>query len=145
MATTLRLCATMIFLLLIVPITFSQVAEKTLVKSFAVEPHQAIVVDVPGAVNVKTWENNVLRVQITIALNNGNEAILKSLVSAGRYNVIPKEENGVVTLVAPALEKEVQVGGKPLEDAVSIMIFAPQNVTVKIAGYANNTAINSSL
>lgn len=132
-------------LLLIAPLAFGQVAEKTLVKSFAIAKQQTVVVDVPGNVEVKTWTNDLLRIQMTIALNNGSESILKSLISAGRYNLVAKESDGTFLIEAPALAKVVQIGGKPLEDSFSITIFAPENVTVKLKNASiNNTGVGSS-
>lgn len=132
-------------LLLIAPLAFGQVAEKTLVKSFAITKQQTVVVDVPGNVEVKTWTNDLLRIQMTITLQNGSESILKSLISAGRYNLVAKESDGTFLIEAPALGKVVQIGGKPLEDSFSITIFAPENVTVKLNNASvNNTGVGSS-
>ncbi|MBK7871844.1 MAG: hypothetical protein IPJ74_14775 [Saprospiraceae bacterium] len=132
-------------LLLIAPLAFGQVAEKTLVKSFAITKQQTVVVDVPGNVEVKTWTNDLLRIQMTITLHNGSESILKSLISAGRYNLVAKESDGTFLIEAPALGKVVQIGGKPLEDSFSITIFAPENVTVKLNNASvNNTGVGSS-
>lgn len=136
---------TTMLLLLIAPLAFGQVAEKTLVKSFAIAKQQTVVVDVPGNVEVKTWTNDLLRIQMTITLNNGSESILKSLISAGRYNLVAKESDGTFLIEAPALGKVVQIGGKPLEDSFSITIFAPENVTVKLKNASvNNTGVSSS-
>ena len=144
MTTFLRFFTTITLLLLIAPLAFGQVAEKTLVKSFAVDKNQTVSIDVPGPVEVKSWSNTTIRVQMTITLQNGNEAILKSLISAGRYNLVAKEEAGVVIIHAPALEKEVQIGGEPLKDAISIIVFAPDSVTIKNAQNTHNTSVGSS-
>ncbi len=144
MTTFLRFFTTITLLLLIAPLAFGQVAEKTLVKSFAVDKNQTVAIEVPGPVEVKTWSNTTIRVQMTITLQNGKEAILKSLISAGRYNLVAKEKDGVIIIHAPALEKEVQIGGEPLKDAISIIVFAPESITVKNAVNSNNTTVGSS-
>ncbi|MDX1942814.1 MAG: hypothetical protein SFU99_19780 [Saprospiraceae bacterium] len=132
-------------LLLIAPLAFGQVAEKTLVKSFAIAKQQTVMVNVPGNIEVKTWTGDLLRIQMTITLNSGNESILKSLISAGRYNLVAKDSDGMLLIEAPAAGKVVEIGGKPLEDSFSITIFAPENVTVKLKNASvNNTGVSSS-
>lgn len=118
-------------LLTIASAAIAQSAEKTLVKSFPLEANQSVSLDLPGAIEVKTWDSELLRVQITITLQNGTEAVLKSLISAGRYNLIAKTGDSLV-IAAPALAKEVQLGGKTLEDHVSFLVFAPKSVAVKL-------------
>ncbi len=132
-----------ILLLGIASIAFAQSAEKTLVKSFPLET-QIVSLNLTGAAEVKVWDNDLLRVQMTITLYNGNEAILKSLISAGRYNVVATVENGQMVIAVPAMEREVQIGGKALEDDVTFIIYAPKNVSVKLPT-ANSTSRSNTL
>lgn len=127
-----------IFLLGITSLAFAQSTEKTLVKSFPLEA-KTVSLDLIGATEVKTWDNELLRVQITITLHNGSEAVLKSLISAGRYNLIAKIENGQTVISAPAMAREVQIGGKALQDDVSFIIYAPKNASVT-SKTANSTS-----
>jgi hypothetical protein len=109
-----------------------QPIEKTLVKSFNLEGKTAVALEVPGPVEVQTWSHNYLRVQMQITLDNGNEAIFKSLVQAGRYNLRLElnEERGIIR--APAMAREVQIGGQPLGEQISLLIFAPDNVLIEL-------------
>lgn len=143
MKKTLHALTITTFLLLIAPLAFGQVAEKTLVKSFAVAKGQVITMDVSSPVEVKTWNNDLMRVQITIKLANGNESILKSLISAGRYNFVATDDAGNMVITAPNLDREVTVGGEVLQDALSIIVFVPDNVTVKTK-QPSNTSPGSS-
>lgn len=129
-----------IFLLSIASLAFAQSAEKTLVKSFPLEA-KTVSVDLIGATEVKTWDNDLLRVQMTITLHNGSEAVLKSLISAGRYNLIATVENGQTIISAPGMAREVQVGGKALQDDVSFIIYAPKNAAIKLS---NTNSISQS-
>ncbi len=142
MKTALRPISSFLFVLLITTLTYGQAAEKTLVKSFAVMPQQTVSVNIAAPIEVKNWDNTLLRVQITITLPNGNEALLKSLVSAGRYNVVAKEADGSLILTSPGLEREALIGNKAIEEVISIVIFAPREATVKLI---HNTALSSSL
>ncbi|MFN7117625.1 MAG: hypothetical protein ACK4TA_12560 [Saprospiraceae bacterium] len=132
-----------ILLLGIASIAIAQSAEKTLVKSFPVET-QAVSLNLVGATEVKIWENDLLRVQMTVTLYNGNEAILKSLISAGRYNLVANVENGQTVITLPAMEREVQIGGKALRDDVTFVIYAPKNVSVKLPT-ANSTSSSNTV
>ena len=127
-----------ILLLGITSLAFTQSAEKTLVKSFPLEA-KTVSLDLAGAIEVKTWDNDMLRGQMTITLQNGSEAVLKSLISAGRYNLVAKVENGHTIISAPGMAREVQIGGKALEDKVQFIIFAPKNASVQLPT-ANSTS-----
>lgn len=141
MATTLRTTIT-ILLLGVTSIAFTQ-SEKTLVKSFPLEASQTVSLDLPGAIKVKTWDGDLLRIQMTITLQNGNEAVLKSLISAGRYNLIAKVNGSTMNVTAPSLAREVQIGGKALGDNVTFLVFAPKNISVKLPTSTSTTLRNT--
>lgn len=137
MATKLHTFFTLV-LFVIASAAIAQSTEKTLIKSFPLEASQTVSLDLPGAIEVKTWDGELLRVQMTITLHNGSEAVLKSLISAGRYNLIAKAGDSVV-ISAPSMLREVQLGGKALEDSVSFLVYAPKNISVKLPN-ANTTS-----
>jgi len=118
-------------LLLSVAPTQAQQAEKTLVKSFNLNGQSTIFLDLDGVVNVTTWSEPQMRIQMNISLQNGNENMLKSLVTAGRYNLNTKEENGTFSIVAPGLERQIKLGsGQSLGEQISYEVFAPKGVTI---------------
>lgn len=122
-------------LLLAVAPTKAQQAEKTLVKSFNLNGQSTIFLDFDGDVKVTTWNEPQMRIQMTITLQNGNDNMLKSLVTAGRYNLNTKDEKGQLSIVAPGLERQIKLGnGQMLGELVSFQVFAPKNVEVKIKG-----------
>lgn len=122
---------TLPLLLAFVPIR-AQHAEKTLVKAFNLKGQTEIFLDVEGSVNVTTWNEPQMRVQMTITLQNGSETMLKSLVTAGRYNLDSDEENGEYRIVAPGLDRQVKFSsGRLLGEQISFTVFAPKDVTVK--------------
>lgn len=141
MTTYLQKCF-VIAIFLTASTAIAQSAEKTLVKSFPLEAMQTVSLDLIGAIEVKTWDSELLRVQMTISLQNGSEAVLKSLISAGRYNLVAKTGDSIV-ITAPAMAKEVQLGGKTLEDTVSFVVYAPKNVSVKLPTTTTTTQRNT--
>jgi hypothetical protein len=63
-----------------------------------------------------------------IELDRGSEALLKSLVRAGRYNLTAEETEDIYSIVAPNLNREIKIGGQPLNDQVSFVVKKPRNV-----------------
>jgi len=121
------------FLILTWAVQAQPMTEKTFVKSFNFENQQEILLDLAGDVEIQQWSNSLMRVQITIALPNGTEAMLKSLIRAGRYNLQAQAEDGHTLVQAPNLLRKVTVGGKELQENISYTVFAPKNLTVKLA------------
>lgn len=105
-----------------------QQAEKTLVKSFNLNGLQTVSLGIDAPVEVSDWDQPFLRVQMHIELDRGTEALLKSLVRAGRYNMVGSEDERVYRIVAPDLGREVKVGGQLLSDRVSFVVKKPRNV-----------------
>lgn len=105
-----------------------QQAEKTLVKSFNLGGLQTVSLGVDAPVEVTDWDQPFLRVQMHIEIDRGTEGLLKSLVRAGRYNLTSEQEEGIYTITAPNLEREVKIGGHLLSDKVSFVIKKPRNV-----------------
>lgn len=112
-------------------VTLSAQIEKTLVKSFDLDGSQLVRLDLPGKVEIKTWENETLRVQMTISLDTGTEAMLKSLVTAGRYNAKSDNQADGFRILMPGLVNELMVRGKTVTEQFTFIVFAPKKVTVQ--------------
>ena len=127
-------------LLLVTTISYSQTqVERTLVKSFNLKGNDLVVLDLEGQIEVKEWKNDIMRVQMTINLEEGTSSMLKSLIQIGRYNLVSKSGEEF-KVYAPAMKKEIKVRGKVLKENIVYTIFAPENVTVKMAGEASTNA-----
>ncbi len=125
---------TLTLLLFTTSFGLSQEVEKVLVKSFNLQGSQAVILEMDAPTEVKTWKNDLLRVQMTITLSNGSESMLKSLIEVGRYNLKSEVIDGQFKVFAPALAKEVKIGGKTLDERVSIVVYGPESVQVKLTG-----------
>lgn len=123
---------TLPLLLLLATISFGQNVEKTLVKSFNLKGNDIVQIEFNGPTELKTWDNDILRIQMTISLENGSEAMLKSLVQIGRYNLKGNETDTAFAIDIPGLLREVKVRGNVLEEHVNFTVFAPKNVTVQL-------------
>ncbi len=129
---------TVCLLLLTVPGLAQGQIEKTLVKSFNLKGSQSLVLDLDGDVEVVTWKNKVVRIQMTIGLETGSNAMLKSLIKAGRYNLNGiVDDEGFFVVDIPQIHKEITVGGQPLSEEISYIVHAPEHVSVRMAGDAS--------
>ncbi|MEN9610342.1 MAG: hypothetical protein RLZZ628_1156 [Bacteroidota bacterium] len=105
--------------------------EKIFAKSFHPQGRQTLVLNLADKVEVREWDNPMVRIQIKIALSNSGEGLLKALVETGRYHLSTVFEEQTVTVAAPRMTVPVQLGNGSKE-LVSYLIFAPRNVAVKI-------------
>ena len=121
-------------LLLMAMTGFGQGAEKVLVKSFNLDGSQLVQLDIQGDVEVREWSNNYLRVQMTVQIENGTEALLKSLVRAGRYNLYAQSTDGACRIGSPGLVKQVRIGEEALKEHLSYVVYSPANVEIEQSG-----------
>ena len=116
--------------LLFAPSLYGQGAEKVLVKSFNLEGNYAVQLDLPGAVEVKEWDNTYMRIEMHVGVAHINESLLRTLIQSGRYNIYGKTEEGVYKVFIPGLYKQVKVGGKEIEESFSFTILCPREVGI---------------
>lgn len=128
---------------LISQLAFAQVAEKTLVKSFNLQGQQLVVLNLDGDVQVQEWNNDIMRVQMTISIPNVHTTTLKSLVQAGRYNLKSKLGDESYEVYSPGLQREVKIKGQKLDEKINYIVYAPNDVVVKLAGEASTSNIQS--
>jgi hypothetical protein len=117
-----------------------QSIEKTLVRSFNLQGASDVTLQLQGPVEVKTWSQDILRVQMTVRLDRGSEAMLRSLVQAGRYNLhgVPAED--AFTIEAPGLSRDVLFNGQQLAENISFTVFAPEEVQITVEDGASAAA-----
>ena len=124
-----------------------QQAERILVKSFNLEGNQVVLLDLAGNVEVQPWNNDILRIQMTISLETGSDAMLKSLIQAGRYNLKSQTGDDAYTISNPEMDKQIMVRGKELVEELTYIVYAPENVLVKLKDNSTSGLVgeNSSL
>jgi hypothetical protein len=132
LAMSLLMCTSMI----------AQTAERTLVKSFNLKENKTVVLDLKGQVEVQHWKNDLVRIQIGINLENASDAVLKSLIAAGRYNLTDVADKNGLVISSPTLDKEITIKGQLLKEHLTYTIFLPEDVSVKIADESSTTVEN---
>ena len=123
---------TLCIALLISTSVFTQTAEKTLVKSFNLKGNQLVILDLAGQVEIIDWSNDLMRMNMTVSLENGNEGMLKSLVQVGRYNLNSEEEDSGLLVNAPNLQRQITVRGNEIKENISYIVYKPENVEVQL-------------
>ena len=113
----------------------AQHSERTLVKSFNPNGNNHLLIDLPGELSVSPWNENFVRVQFTIQLENGSDAILKGLLVAGRYH-LAGETGDAFRVHAPGLARTLPQRSHPLLEKFSVEVFAPSDMRVTQAGAA---------
>jgi hypothetical protein len=109
--------------------------EKIFAKSFHPQGRQTVVLNLADKVEVREWDNPMVRIQIKITLSNSGEGLLKALVETGRYHLSTVFDEQTVTVAAPRMNVPVQLAGGSKE-IISYIIFAPRNVLVRTDGDA---------
>ncbi|MEL6866478.1 MAG: hypothetical protein AAFP19_18780 [Bacteroidota bacterium] len=128
----LRIVLILVLIASVASLSFGQTAEKVLVKSFNLKGKDVIVLDLEGEVEVQQWKNDIMRVQMTVALTNRNSTTLKSLIRAGRYNLKSKVDNDACVVYAPGMQRDIRIKGQELKENISFVVYAPENVIVKV-------------
>ena len=116
----------------------AQQAEKILVKSFNLHGSQIVFLNLDGPVEVQTWNSDLMRIQMTVAIENGSEAMIKSLLTAGRYNLSASEDESNYQINAPGLQRELMLRGNPLVEKITYQVFAPKDVLIKLKNEASS-------
>ncbi|MBR9920928.1 MAG: hypothetical protein GYB31_08810 [Bacteroidetes bacterium] len=110
----------------------AQEVEKTLVQSLNPGDNFAVQFDMTGPVEVREWDNTIIRIQTTIQLHNATETILRGLIRAGRYSPTGVSEDGLYLVSIPGLSKQVTVGGQELQESFSYIIYVPKEMSVEL-------------
>ena len=105
--------------------------ERTLVKGFNLEGNNTVLIDVAenSEVIINDWNQDQMRVIMTVSLTNGSDMMLKSLVKVGRYNLDSSNEPDFFRVFLPALERKVKLrNGGVLVENIDFEVFKPSNV-----------------
>lgn len=79
-----------------------------------------------------------MRVHVTIGIETGSDAMLKSLVTAGRYNLKSTETIEGVKIDSPGLARTITVRGVELKENISYVVYKPEDVTLRLKNEASS-------
>jgi hypothetical protein len=143
---TYRLVSFGLLLSLVLQPTFTALmaqggTEKVLVKSFQLDGRQEVVLHASGPVEVRRWQGDVMRVQMTVYVEQATETMVKSLVQAGRYNIRTETIEGHWEVTTPGLQREVLRNGQPLQERIAYLVFLPENVHLTVKSESSASAL----
>jgi hypothetical protein len=116
-------------------------AERTFVKSFNLLGRQTVVLNLGDNVQVQPWDNEVMRIQMTVALPSTNDATLKALAESGRYMLKSDLDLSTMTVTTPNLRNAIKVNGTELKETLSFIVFVPKTATVLRNSDANSKIV----
>jgi hypothetical protein len=110
----------------------AQTASKVFNKSFNTDNRGTIVLDLPGTIDLKIWDNPSIKFEIGVTLASGNGPMLNELANIGRYNLISKSEGDMLTITAPNLQKQLKVKGEALREVLTFVVFVPKDLKIEL-------------
>jgi hypothetical protein len=111
-------------------------ASKTFVKTIAMENATGVVLAVDGPVTVSEWNENYLRVEMTVTVTNFSEYMLKQLAEAGRYKLESVMDGSLVVVSCPKLARKPVISGTTVNEEVGYRVFVPKGVAAQQTGAA---------
>lgn len=89
---------------------WAQPLTKTLVKSFKLETARSIAFVTHSTVETRQWDQSFLRVEMRIELEDAHPALLRSLISSGRYQVRASRTAEGLRLRTPNMTRSIMLG-----------------------------------
>lgn len=103
----------------------AQDSEKTLVKTLNPDEAANVHINIKNeSMESNPWDEGTIRIQLAVEANVP-EAILTQLVKAGRYSLDGNKDGEVYIVSAPNLDKAITIGGKDLEEKITISVQTP--------------------
>ena len=112
--------------------TSAQTVSKIFNKSFNTDNRGTIMLDLPGMIDVKTWDNPSIKFEIGVSLPSGNGSMLNELANIGRYNLVSRAEGDILIITAPNLQKQLKIKGEALKEVLTFVVFVPKDLKVEL-------------
>lgn len=111
----------------------AQTVTRTFTRSFNMTGINSVFLDLPGTVDVTSWDNPTLRFEITVQMPDGTSpSMLEELVRIGRYNLTMVNTDGQSTVSAPNLKRQLKAKGAEIKEQVSFNVFAPKKLELTL-------------
>lgn len=121
----------MLLPLLILPNLSTGQAERTFVKSFNLQGHQTVNLNLGDNVQVIQWDSELMRIQMTVSTPSVNDGMLKSIAESGRYMLKNDVTVQSYVVTVPSIERSIKINGNEVKETISYVVYAPRNVTVQ--------------
>lgn len=125
-----NLSATLLLLLTALTPVTAQV-EKTFVQSFNPQGLPVVLADLKGDIQIETWTQPTVRLQLTVRIKNANETSLRTLITTGRYRLYGKSEGTTFYITAPSLRRDAQLNNTTIHEEFEVKVFVPENINLE--------------
>lgn len=115
-------------------------AQKTLVRSIALEGRTELLASLPGQVELQVWDKDFARLQTIVAVENCQQVILDRLVAVGRYEIALEDMGTAYKIIMPKGQKVVKLKGQALEEEMKFILYIPQKVATEIENLAHDNS-----
>ncbi len=116
--------------LLLLPGIATGQSERTFVKSFNLMGRQTAVVNLGDNIQVTYWDNDLVRVQMTVKVATVNDATLKAIAESARYTLKSDLTVQHLVITAPNLNATIKINGNELKETITYQVFLPKNIAV---------------
>lgn len=124
------ICTTTLLVLCVFS-TSAQTVSKTFTKAFNVSGVNQIQLDIPGTIDLKTWDNPTIRFEITVNMPTGTSpSMLDELARVGRYNLTLTTQSDQTLIEAPNLKRTIKAKGQEIKENITFTIHAPKNALI---------------
>lgn len=133
---TLKSFSLFLLMLLCSCVLIAQNGTKTFNKSFNTESKSTLVFDLPGAIDLKIWNNPTVKIEMSVSLPSANPAMLNELANIGRYNMVSRTDAEKWFVSIPAMSKHIKLKGETLKEVLSFVVFMPKDLKVELPNAA---------
>jgi len=128
--------ASLALLLTLTGIVSAQNTGKTFTKPFNTDGASRIKFDLPGPIDLKIWNQAIIRVEISVDLPSGHISMLDQLAKVGRYDLNAENVDGELVVTSPNMHRVVRVKGERLKENLTYVIFVPKDMDVVLLNSA---------
>ncbi len=131
---------------LVANMAFAQ-AERTFVKSFNLKGDNQVVLNLDGAVEVKEWDEEIVRVMMNVSFENANDNAIRFFAERGRYRILQKAENGTMLISNMARSGNIKYQGREVGEVVTYTVYVPNGTSVEVEGAetVSNTSSDTNI
>jgi hypothetical protein len=114
-----------VMFMLLIAFNLNAQSEKTLIKTLSLDGMATAVFDLPGEITIKEWDKDYVRITATVSTGNYNEDFLKKVISAGRYDIVSRSDNGDLLINMPKIVNKITLNGVTLIENLKFEINTP--------------------
>jgi hypothetical protein len=101
-------------------------ATKTFLKTFSMDGATEVVLATDGQVSFAEWDQDHVRVEMTVSLSNFTAYTLTQLAEAGRYRLASLVADNQLVVSCPRVARNAVVGGKAVAESFQFNVWVPK-------------------